>query len=97
MVATPDAALPFYTFISTAAQQVIAKITIDGGRFDGALGNEQCRYDPTTKNFYVNNDGTTANDRGELEVIPANLITPFLAAPMAAGTARNWATSVRPF
>lgn len=89
MVATPDAVLPFYTFISTATQQVIAKLTIDGGRFDGALGNEQCRYDPTTKNFYSNNGGTNDNPRGELQVIPANLITPFLATPMAAGTSKK--------
>ena len=81
--------LPFMTFISTTSQQIIAKITLNGGRFDGASGGETCRYDPVTKNFYVNNGGTTANPRGELQAIPANLITPFLKAPMAAGTSRT--------
>lgn len=89
MIATPDASVPFNTFISTTSQKIIAKITNDGGRFVGSSGNEQCRYDPTTKNFYTNNDGTDANPRGELQVIPANLITPFLAAPMAAGTSKK--------
>jgi hypothetical protein len=88
MVSTP-AKLPFITFISTTTQQIIAKITVNGGRFDGAEGSEACQYDPVTKNFFVNNGGTKANPRGELQAIPANLITPFLAAPMAAGTSRT--------
>ncbi len=80
---------PFITFISAASQQIIAKVTVDGGRFDGAGGTETCRYDPATKNFFVNGSETKANPRGELQVIPANLITPFLAAPMPAGTSKK--------
>ncbi len=80
---------PFITFISATSQQIIAKITVDGGRFDGSEGTETCRYDRATKSFFVNNGGTKANPRGELQAIPANLITPFLKAPMAAGTSRT--------
>lgn len=81
--------LPFMTFISTTSQQIIAKITVDGGRFDGAGGGETCHYDRVTRSFLINNGGTKANPRGELKVIPANLITPFLAAPMPAGTSKK--------
>ncbi|MGH8633894.1 MAG: hypothetical protein ACRET7_07145 [Burkholderiales bacterium] len=88
MVST-EAKPPFITFISAASQQIVAKITVNGGRFDGAGGTETCQYDSATKNFYVNSSGTKANPRGELTVIPANRITPFLAAPMAAGTSQT--------
>lgn len=80
---------PFITFISAASQEIIAKVTVDGGRFDGAGGMETCRYDSATRNFFVNGSETKANPRGELVAIPANLITPFLAAPMPAGTSRK--------
>ena len=80
---------PFITFISGATQQIIAKVTVNGGRFDGAGGTETCRYDSSTRNYFVNVSDTKANPRGELLAIPANLITPFLAAPMPAGTSRK--------
>ncbi len=39
--------------------------------FAGSSGLEACAYDPATKNFFINNDGTPANPNGELDVIPA--------------------------
>ena len=80
---------PFITFISAASQEIIAKVTVNGGRFDGAGGTETCRYDPVTKSFFVNGSETKENPRGELLAIPANLITPYLASPMPAGTSRK--------
>ncbi len=86
MVSTNNPNPPFASFIDTTTDTLIASVTWSGGPFDGAAGNEACVYDHTTQSFLVNNDGTTANPRGEVEVIPASLITPFKAAPMAAGT-----------
>jgi len=60
------------SFISTASQTVIAKIT-----FPDSAGLEQCAYDAGTKTFLVNNDGSTPNPDGEVDVIPASFITSF--------------------
>src|SRR5262249_23141104 len=76
---------PFASFIDTTTDTLIASVTWSGGPFNGAAGNEACVYDPGTQSFLVNNGGTTANPRGEVDVIPASLITPFKAAPQAAG------------
>jgi hypothetical protein len=56
----------FASFISTTTQTRVATFT-----FPGTLGLEACIYDPTTKNFFVNNDGNSTNPNGELDVIPA--------------------------
>lgn len=66
MSSSPGDDPPFATFISTTSQTVIAKLN-----FPGAAGLEQCAYDPGTKSFLVNNDGTTANAHGEVDVISA--------------------------
>jgi len=67
---------PFASWISTAganANTVVAKFTFSGAQFGaGEAGLDACLYDAQTKNFYVNNDGTTANPTGELDVIPAS-------------------------
>jgi YVTN family beta-propeller protein len=76
---------PFASFIDTTTDTLIASVTWSGGPFNGAAGNEACVYDPGTQSFLVNNGGTTANPRGEVDVIPASLITPFKTAPQAAG------------
>lgn len=54
------------SFISTATQSLIVQY-----EFPDSQGLEACIYDPGTKSFYVNNDGTTANPNGEVNVIPA--------------------------
>ncbi len=57
---------PFVAYISTATNTVTSKLT-----FTTSAGLEACLYDPGTKNFFINNDGTPANPNGELDVIPA--------------------------
>jgi hypothetical protein len=70
MYASPGDTPPFVTFISTTSQSVVSKLV-----FAGSSGLEACTYDSTTKNFYINNDGTSTHPDGELDVIPANLVT----------------------
>ena len=57
---------PFAAYISTATNTVTSKLA-----FATSAGLEACLYDPGTKNFFINNDGTPANPNGELDVIPA--------------------------
>jgi|RhiMetdeSRZDD1v2_1073273.scaffolds.fasta_scaffold239300_1 hypothetical protein len=85
MVSTNQPNPTFASFIDTTTDTLIATVTWSGGPFDGAAGNEACVYDSGTQSFLVNNGGTTANPRGEVDVIPAGFITQFRAAPMALG------------
>jgi hypothetical protein len=93
MISSPDSPTPFASFIQAKTQTLIATVLFtdpsDGGAVSAGL--EQCAYDPATKSFFVNNDGTIANPHGEADVIPANLITPYLTTPMAAGTSTTLA------
>ncbi|HEY1726854.1 MAG TPA: hypothetical protein VGG22_00565 [Candidatus Baltobacteraceae bacterium] len=68
MFANPDDLKPFVTWISTATNKRIARLQFV------ADGLEQCVYDPHTKNFLVNNDGTPKNPGGEVDVIPASSV-----------------------
>ena len=70
MISTPEADTPFATFINTTTQAIVAKVTFTDPAGAPAAGLEQCRYDPVSDTFYVNNDGTTANPHGELVAIP---------------------------
>ncbi len=70
MISTPEANPPFSTFINTTTQAVVATVTYTDASGKPSAGIEQCRYDPGTDAFYVNNDGTTANPHGELVVLP---------------------------
>lgn len=79
MISSPEQTPPFSTFISTATQTVVAKIT-----FPDSAGLEQCAYDSGTKTFLVNNDGSTPNPDGEVDVIPASFVTAFTGS-VAAG------------
>jgi hypothetical protein len=74
MISSPDAPTPFASFINTTTQTVIATVQFTDPPSGVAAGLEQCQYDPGTKSFLVNNDGTTANPHGEVDVIPAALI-----------------------
>src|ERR1700712_5120244 len=74
MISSPNDSPPFATFISTKTQTVLAQLP-----FPGSAGLEACVYDPVTKSFLVNNDGTTANPHGQVDVIsPASVLA---AAP----------------
>src|SRR5262249_11516310 len=100
MVSTNQPNPTFASFIDTTTDTLIATVRWDAGPFDGAAGNEACVYDSGTQSFLVNNDGTTANPRGEVDVIPASLITPFRTAPMALGASvsiNSFGTAVKRF
>jgi hypothetical protein len=66
MIASPGDTPPFSSFISTLTQTVTQKLT-----FNGSTGLEACAYDPASKSFLINNDGTAANPNGEVDVITA--------------------------
>ena len=67
MYASPGDSPPFATFVSTLTQTVVKKLV-----FNGSSGLEACAYDPASKSFLINNDGTSANPAGELDVITAS-------------------------
>ncbi|SHK95910.1 YncE family protein [Paraburkholderia terricola] len=67
MYASPGESPPFVTFVSTLTQKVVVTLP-----FNGSSGLEACTYDPASKSFLINNDGTTANPDGELDVIAAS-------------------------
>jgi hypothetical protein len=68
MFANPADAPPYATFISTETRSIVGTLPFD------ASGLEQCVYNPRTKNFYINNDGSAANPTGELDVISAESV-----------------------
>ncbi len=77
MFANPADSPPYATFISTTTNTVVAKLL-----FTTSVGLEQCVYDPGTKKFFVNNDGTPTNSTGELDAILASTVvagTPVVA------------------
>lgn len=85
MISTPEAPTPYATFINPVTQTVVATVTFTDSAGAPSAGLEQCRYDPTTDNFYVNNDGTTANPHGELDVLPGPAVR-----AIAAGASVNY-------
>jgi hypothetical protein len=78
MISSPGESPPFATFIDTNTQKIIATLLFtdpgSGPTGTPSAGLEACQYDHATASFYVNNDGSTANPRGELDVIPASAI-----------------------
>lgn len=68
MFANPADTTPYATFISTGTRSIVGKLQFD------ASGLEQCVYNPATKNFYINNDGSRSNPTGELDVISADSV-----------------------
>src|SRR5215472_734827 len=78
MINTPGASPPFATFIDTTTQKIIAKVLFTdpgtGANGPPSAGLEACAYDHGTQSFIDNNDGTTANPHGELDVIPASFV-----------------------
>ena len=78
MINSPGESPPFATFIDVTTQKIIATLLFtDPGTGAGgpaSAGLEACVYDHATGSFLNNNDGTTANPRGEVDVIPASFI-----------------------
>ncbi|WP_235012210.1 hypothetical protein [Caballeronia catudaia] len=70
MISSPEEPVPFATFINTATQTVVAKVTFTDNAGKPTAGLEACRYDPASDNFFVNVDGSTANPHGELVKLP---------------------------
>jgi hypothetical protein len=66
MFASPADTPPFVTFIANGTRTVLTKLT-----FPTSSGLEACVYDPNTKRFLINNDGTPANPNGEVDAITA--------------------------
>ncbi len=85
MVSTPEAPTPYASFINPVTQTVVATVTFTDSAGAPSAGLEQCRYDPGTDTFYVNNDGTTANPHGELDALPGAAIR-----AIAAGATVNY-------
>ena len=80
-IATPGDEHPFMTFVDTVTQSVIGKVVMDDSTGASSAGLEACTYDPRTKKFFVNNDGSTANPRGEVDGIPAATIVAMKPGP----------------
>src|SRR5215471_1824413 len=78
MINSPAEDPPFATFIDTNTQKIIATLLFtDPGTGPGgpaSAGLEACVYDHGTQSFLNNNDGSTANPHGELDVIPAAFV-----------------------
>jgi len=87
MISSPEESTPFATFIDTTTQKIIATLLFTdpgtGKTGPPSAGLEACVYDHATQTFLVNNDGSTANPRGEVDVIPVSFVqTGTPAAPV---------------
>src|ERR1700704_281435 len=78
MINSPGETPPFATFIDVTTQKVIATLLFTdpgtGPTGRASDGLEACVYDHATQTFLNNNDGSTANPRGEVDVIPASFV-----------------------
>jgi hypothetical protein len=78
MINSPGETPPFATFIDTTTQKIIATLLFTdpgtGPNGPPSAGLEACVYDHGTQSFLNNNDGSTANPHGELDVIPAAFV-----------------------
>ncbi len=78
MINSPGENPPFATFIDVNTQKIIATLLVTdpgtGPTGPASAGLEACVYDHATQTFLNNNDGSTANPRGEVDVIPVAFI-----------------------
>ena len=78
MINSPGESPPFATFIDTTTQKIIATVLWtdpgSGPAGPASAGLEACVYDHASGSFYNNNDGSTANPHGEVDVIPASFV-----------------------
>jgi hypothetical protein len=95
-ISTPGASHPFMTFVDTVTQNIVATVVMDDSTGGASAGLEACTYDHATGKFFVNNDGSTANPRGEMDGIPASAIVAAKPGPVTLSFASIAATSVYP-
>jgi hypothetical protein len=78
MINSPGESPPFATFIDTVTQKIIATVLFTdpgtGPTGPASAGLEACVYDHASASFLNNNDGSTANPHGEVDVIPASFV-----------------------
>jgi DNA-binding beta-propeller fold protein YncE len=78
MIASPEESPPFATVIDTVTQKIIATVLFTdpgtGPTGRASDGLEACVYDHAMASFLINNDGSTANPHGEVDVIPATFV-----------------------
>src|SRR6202171_1902970 len=78
MISSPGETPPFATYIDTTTQKIIATLLFTdpgtGPVGPKSAGLEACVYDHGTQSFLNNNDGSTANPHGEVNVIPASFV-----------------------
>jgi hypothetical protein len=78
MINSPAENPPFATFIDTTTQKIIATVLFtdpgSGPAGPASAGLEACAYDHATQTFLNNNDGSSANPHGEVDVIPASFV-----------------------
>ena len=95
-ISTPGDDHPFMTFVDVSTQTVVAKLVMDDSSGANSAGLEACTYDKTTKRFFVNNDGSTANPRGEMDGIPAAAIVAAKPGPATLNFGTLAGTSIYP-
>ena len=78
-ISSPGESPPFMTVVDTVNQNILATVYFD------SAGLEACTYDPTTKMFFVNNDGSSSNGRGEISGYPAAFFSALKTGAGAAG------------
>jgi hypothetical protein len=71
-ISSPNETTPTMTFIDVSNPSTPKAITTLS--FPGGAGLEACQYDSTTHKFFVNNDGSAANPRGEIDGISGTWI-----------------------
>ncbi len=86
-ISSPEDVPPVATIINTDTDAIVAKITFTDLAANPSAGLEQCRYDAASDTWFVNNDGTTANPHGELDVVTGASVR-----AIAAGTTVNYTT-----
>jgi hypothetical protein len=97
-ISTPGDNNPFMTFFDTSnpnAPKIIARLVMNNADGTNSQGLEACVFDKTTKAFFVNNDGSTSNPHGEMDVIPvASIIALKATAPSTVGNVGGWRTAI---
>ncbi len=83
-ISSPGENPPFMTVVDAANFNVLATVYFQ------SAGLEACTYDPTTKQFFVNNDGSAANGRGELSGYSAATFNALKAPALAVVGGSNW-------
>lgn len=78
-ISSPGENPPFMTVIDTSNLNVLATVYFQ------SAGLEACVYDPVTKRFFVNNDGSAANPRGEVSGYSAATFNALKATATATG------------